>query len=553
MERLYEIVRGEGRTWWDRGAWLLLCALMVLVILTFHHYGISNDEEVQHRYGEMLLDFYSSGFADDSAFHFKDLYYYGGLFDMAAILLDRLLPLEIWDTRHLLSALIGVLGIAAVWRLGRLLAGPRVGFIAALLLALTGAWYGGMFNHTKDIPFATAMAWSLYFLCRVLAELPRPSPRTVIGFGLALGCALGIRVGAAVIVVPFAAGLTMWAIGCAGGTLKDRANQLVAIGARLLPAAALAYVVMAISWPWAVLDPLNPWRALDHFSQLEFPIRTILAGQVMWITEVPATYLPIYLVIKLPLLMLVGLLMATVYAGVRRWLPAQLRASSPEQRIGLMTCMLAGAFPIAWFIIEDLPAYDGIRHFLFVVPPLAVLAAFGLARGLDMLAMASLRLAVAGATAAFLVIVLQAHVLARLHPYEYVDYNALVGGLAGAQRKYVMDYWANTVPEATRALVAQLRLERPATAFLYPYKVWVCSERETFEAVAPPFLIWTRNPDEADFYIAPTHLNCDRPADWTPQRLKGRIIHTVERLGVSLAVVRDRRGVIASTKALPRS
>ncbi len=543
---------GRGN-WWDWAAWLLLSSLMLIVILTFQHYGISNDEEVQHRYGDMLLGFYASGFADHSAFHFKDLYYYGGLFDMAAILIDRLLPTEIWDSRHLLSALIGVLGIAAVWRLGRRLAGPSVGFVAALMLALTGAWYGGMFNHTKDIPFATAMAWALYFLCRLLAELPRPSSRTLTGFGLTVGCALGIRVGAAVIVVPLAAGLTMWAAFYAGGTLQDRAGQLAALGVRLLPAAALAYAIMAVSWPWAVLDPLNPLRALDHFSHMEYPIRTILAGKVMWITDVPASYLPIYLVIKLPLVMLIGLLLAAAYAIGRRHLAEPFRTCSPGQRLGLVATAVAAAFPIAWFIIEDLPAYDGIRHFLFVVPPLAVLAAFGIVRAIRLLTLAP-RPAVTVATAmATLAIAWQATVLARLHPYEYVDYNALVGGLAGANRRYVMDYWANTVPEATRALAAHLRRERPITAIHFPYKVWVCSERETFESVAPPFLIWTRNPDEADFYIAPTHLNCDRPADWTPQRLKGRIVHTVERLGVSLAVVRDRRGVTASTHSPPRS
>lgn len=51
----------------------LLVALGVFVLLTFRQYGISNDEEVQHTYGRMLLDFYMSGFADRSAFDHKNL------------------------------------------------------------------------------------------------------------------------------------------------------------------------------------------------------------------------------------------------------------------------------------------------------------------------------------------------------------------------------------------------------------------------------------------------------------------------------------------------
>jgi hypothetical protein len=537
---------------WDACAWVVLAGLVVIVALIFPHYGISNDEEVQHAYGGMLLSFYASRFADQSAFHFKDLYYYGGLFDMVAILLERVSPLDIWDTRHLLSALIGILGIAAVWRLGRRLAGPAVGFVALALLALTGAWFGAMFNHTKDIPFAVALAWSLLFVCRILAELPRPSWPAVIGLGMTVGFALGLRVGAVIVVLPLATGFVLWAAQQKGLAWRDRGVALAQAGLRLVPAAVLAYAMMAASWPWAVLDPLNPMRALAHFSTLNLPIQTIFEGQIMLIAEVPASYLPIYLIIKLPLVMLVGLLLAVGYGLTRRFLPQQLTASSPGQRLGLVATAVAAAFPIAWFVIDHLPAYDGIRHFLFVVPPLAVLAAFGLVRAVEGGLLMARPVAFAGGAAVVVALLWQGSVLVRLHPYEYVDYNALVGGLAGAQRRYVMDYWANTVPEATRGLIKRLKMERPGATFLGPYKVWLCNGEDAFEAVAPKTLSWTSEAEEADFYIAPTHLNCDAPAGWAPHLLKGRTIYTVERLGVPLAVVRDRRSVVATLKVSPR-
>ena len=48
--------------------------------------------------------------------------------------------------------------------------------------------------------------------------------------------------------------------------------------------------------------------------------------------------------------------------------------------------------------------------------------------------------------------------LVRLHPYEYMFYNPLVGGLEGAARRYEMDYWVNMMPEAVRALQDYLGL-----------------------------------------------------------------------------------------------
>jgi hypothetical protein len=38
-----------------------MAALIVIALLTFRDYAISNDEGVQHRYGELILSYYASG------------------------------------------------------------------------------------------------------------------------------------------------------------------------------------------------------------------------------------------------------------------------------------------------------------------------------------------------------------------------------------------------------------------------------------------------------------------------------------------------------------
>ena len=163
--------------------------------MTFGDYAISNDEAVQQRYGELIVAYYRSGFTDRSLFHYDNLYLYGGLFDVAAVLVQRALSfLDPYAIRHVLCALIGIAGIAGAAATARLVAGPRAGAIAAFAIAVCGPWYGSMFNHTKDIPFAAAMIGATYFLCRAARDLPRPRWRDVVGFGLMLGAALGMRV-----------------------------------------------------------------------------------------------------------------------------------------------------------------------------------------------------------------------------------------------------------------------------------------------------------------------------------------------------------------------
>ena len=97
-------------------------------------------------------------------------------------------------------------------------------------------------------------------------------------------------------------------------------------------------------------------------------------------------------------------------------------------------------------------------------------------------------------TACFL---LDAVTLVRLHPYEYLHYNPLVGGIEGASRRYDLDYWFGSMPEAIHRLEAYLRRTEHAetTRLAHPYSVAVCGERLPFEkTVTLPELRWDFKP-----------------------------------------------------------
>src|SRR6202035_3615186 len=122
----------------DLAAVLMMAALLALVLATFREYAVSNDEGVQHHYGELIIAYYQSGLADKSVFDFQNLYLYGGLFDIIAVLLAHFLPFDPYDIRHVMSALAGIGGVAATFATARMIAGPRAGLLAALALTLCG-------------------------------------------------------------------------------------------------------------------------------------------------------------------------------------------------------------------------------------------------------------------------------------------------------------------------------------------------------------------------------------------------------------------------------
>jgi Dolichyl-phosphate-mannose-protein mannosyltransferase len=522
---------------YDAIAAVLFGALLVLVALTFPDYAISNDEEVQQRYAELIVAYYQSGFVDQAVFHFRNLYLYGGLFDLAAVGLQSLLPLETYEVRHLLTALIGVGGIGAVWATARAIGGSRAGLLAALAIALCGTWYGAMFNHTKDIPFAAAMMGAVYCLLLIGRELPRPRWHLIAAFGLLCGCALGIRVLGALLVAYAGVVVLMYAPIGRGRYWRDAPGFMVRSGLRLLPAFVLAYAIMIVAWPWAALAPLNPLRAMTAFADFHYQIKTFLDGHVYYMADVPRWYVPTYMAIKLTLLLLIGAALALAFAMLPRR-AADTKNTGYRKEITLVS--LAAFFPLLCDVAAGGPAFSGMRHFLFTVPPIAVLAGLGL-NGLFARLQAWRPLVAACA----LVLILadlgwNATTLYRLHPDEYLYFNPLVGGLAGASRRYDTDYWVNIMPEAVTDLEQFLDRTEGGAAKTGPrhhYLVAVCGERLPFEKEADARLEWTRDSKRAEFFIAPTHMNCDRA-------LEGKVIANIERMGVVIGVVKDRRAII---------
>jgi hypothetical protein len=524
------IVRFES---YDIATVVLLVALVLIALTTYKDYSISNDEGVQHHYGELIIRYYTSGFKNQSLFSFQNLYLYGGLFDIIAVTFAHLVPIDPYDLRHIMCALIGIGGIGATAATARLIAGPRAGLIAAISLTLCGAWYGSMFNHTKDIPFAAAMIGATLLLIRIARRLQSPRALDIALFGLLAGCALGVRIVGLLLVIYVSFAIVLNRPRPSPGRMQLRFAVVSIV--RLLPALMLAYVIMILAWPWAALAPLNPVRGLLAFSEFNYSIRTVLDGRVYEMADAPRLYVPIYIMIRVPLLTLLGAALTMVAAQMLRGTAG----ASRQQYRDITLLSLTVIFPLACQVICHGPAFTGLRHFLFVIPSLAVLAGIGLDRALAWLRTRGR--AVAGAVLAVVTACLlwDAVTLVRLHPYQYLVYNSLVGGLDGASRRYDFDYWFGSMPEAINHLETYLRRTEPGneTRLTRVYSVAVCGERLPFEkAVTLPQLKWDFKHEwnESDFFIAPTQLNCDGDVD-------GKIIGTVERLGVVIATIKDLR------------
>lgn len=510
----------------------IFAALILFILLTFRHYGISNDEEVQHVYGRLLLDFYQSGFQDQSAFHYKNLYLYGGFFDVIAALLEKANVLWLWDMRHLLSAIFGLLGLLGVYKIAVELGSERSGMIALSLLTLTAAWTGAMFTHTKDIPFATCMTWALYYTIQVCKTAPVIPVQLSLKLGLAVGCALGMRIGGGFAVVYLILSLVLASVHLEKG-LQNRLNYLLKSSWRLLPAALLAFIVMAIFWPWGVMSPSHPAEAIKAFSNFSFNMLTIDDGLVTSIGDVPRTYLLHYLMVRLPELFLLGLLSFGVMVVLNLNKCKQYLAA--KETAAFIPLMVAILFPLVFVLIDKPALYNGVRHFTFVLPPLAVLAAMGIDGTWAALQSSKLKL-VSFVTICVCLAVITLIELIQLHPYEYIFYNHLAGDIKAAEKQWEGDYWSSSLREASKALMAL-----PLPKNQSPYLVAVCAENVQGSAYLDQRFQVTKDWVAADFYMSSTNMNCD-------QVLQGEVIAEVKRLNTVLAVLKDRRTLVGEAR-----
>jgi hypothetical protein len=526
----------------DRLSVLLVALALLLAVLTFRDYGVTWDEDAHNWYGNFVLDYYLSLFTDRTALHWRDLYNYGAIFDTLAAALNRVSPIGVYETRHLLNALIGILGVVGCGKLGRVLGGARAGLIAAVLLVLTPNYYGQMFNNPKDIPFAVGVVWATYYMVRIVPLLPQPPSSILIKLGVAVGMTMGVRIGGLLLLGELSLLLaldSLWRMIAARRALLLIKSAWTTFWRVFLPVLLIAYPVMLLFWPWGQTDPIeNPLRALAFFSHQTFPFPTLFAGRFVPASDLPWTYLPTYIAVALPELILVLLLCAPVVA-VAVVFGKECRIGR-EQALSHFILGFGIVFPVAFAISIKAVLFDGMRHFIFVLPLIAVVAALVGEQAWARLARFRYRWPIYGALAIYGLAHLS--VMVMLHPNQYIYYNAFVGGVEGAQRKFKLDYWANSYAEAVQGLEGYLITAYGLDFEDREFTVGVCGPPISADYYFPANFRYTRQRAQADFFIAFTKDNCDRA-------LPGRSVYRVERMGALLSVVLDRREILTEQRS----
>jgi hypothetical protein len=524
----------------------VLGAVLVVGLATAADYGLTVDEFNADDYGPKALAWYTSGFRDRSHFETVEfsLWYYGPWFHMLTAYVQSFDFADRITVRHAMTFLVGLAGVAALLPLGRLAVGRWAGLTAIALCLLTGYLYGSLFFTPIDVPFLAAMT-SATLAIVVMTRQVLPSWRATIGAGLLTGLAIATRTGGIITHAYLFGALVLCAAEAFATHGRVTLRYLAALGARYAAVIVIAWMTAIALWPWLQIDnPFEQFRiALVHFANIPMAFEFPHWGERISTDALPHSYIVGQLLARLPeafllllavagvravaaLAALVRAALASEASGQRGHFISVRAGHSPEpgssaresgagwraaalalaRRRALLVVCGAVILPLGFLVVQRATIYDGIRHVLFVIPMLAILAGAGLRALLPLLRRAPVvAAAVAGVYVGGVVTT-----LAVLHPLEYVAMNALAGGTRGAYDRFELDYWSLAATQALRRLERRLDYDPAVRTAETAPSILICipwREQIVDPMLKRPWVIET-DPDKADFIIATERLRC---------------------------------------------
>ncbi|MBN4074014.1 hypothetical protein JYT61_00475 [bacterium AH-315-E10] len=538
------------RITWMIKHWFLIFFLLLSFIFafTFQDYGVTWDEYVQSKYGEKSLAYFTSSFQDQSADSYLNLHFYGPLVELiSAVCYSGDLSEFKYEVRHVIISIFAMIAVIATFYFARFFKETRIAFLSVSCLLLMPRFYGHMFNNSKDLPFAALFIAALASMLLVArSDIDR---RWSIPFaGLMTGLCLSIRVGGfllfvyGVLILLAAIFIVYQSAKTQGVTPVEKFKSILKIKSNILLFSApiiiiiIAWLIMVAMWPFAHHDIIrNPLFAFKQSIQFFRPMSVYYAGEILQSNQLPRTYLLNYIFITTPIPILV---MAIFGSGICiiRMKNSQLE---PFNRLIHFTLILAVLFPLIYTLVFSPNIYDGVRHFLFILPFIAILSAVGCHHTYIMLSKRmpnkNVPIMVLGGFILFSPVIQ----LITLHPYQMTYFNCITGGMKKAGTMYDTDYWSSSYKEAIEwinsdskrlnkktvnvLLAANKNNKICATYYADPHITIYTMFETTGDTPFPPGY---------DYYVAMTRYQLDKNFP------DARIIHSIQRQGAVFTVIK---------------
>jgi hypothetical protein len=441
--------------------------------------------------------------------------------------------LEFRHTLVFLTSLLAYIGVAGIVTN---IVSSRFSGLAVIILALFPSWWGQTYFNQKDVPFASlftvATCAGACLLDRYIHAEERQDRNLThlsIAYGIIIGFVTGLRIaGCFLLFFLLATHFILIYPRWRQKTLAVLYSYRHQYGLLFLYWSLTTLIIYPASW-YHSLTPIGWfWQALFSLSKFQaWDLLVLFDGQNIPGKSLPWYYLPKTLWLTIPALFSFLFLIGVI--GII----LQFSRFSILQKASVILLGWQIFFLPLLAIARNSTLYDGMRHFLFIIPAIAAVVTIALVWIYQSLLGKFLKIA----ASVLLIISLSSIALdsIQLHPYQYLYYNRLSGGLAGANGRYETDYWGLSIREAIEWLNqngrsgSKIVVTGPLFAseiFADPQQNFQIESSESFELGGK---------DIPDYFLALHRF------DYPQKFPQCAIAHQVQRQGVPLTTIKTCR------------
>jgi tetratricopeptide (TPR) repeat protein len=212
----------------------------------------------------------------------------------------------------------------------------------------------------------------------------------------------------------------------------------------------IGYFAGLLFWPYALQNVfVHPVESLGVMEHYKVSIRQVFEGKLLWSTQLPWYYLPKWIFISTPVVILAGFVTFL-------WFFFRNVFSKSEGFFQILSegfILFAFVFPFIYVIAIDSNLYSGVRQMLFILPPAAILSVIGIFRLIKFLELKNRKISYAVYTFFFLLLALPLKHQASAFPADYVYFNSLVGGNKSVWGEYEYDYYFHGLKKPAEYLI----------------------------------------------------------------------------------------------------
>ncbi|HOM77715.1 MAG TPA: hypothetical protein PLT50_00715 [bacterium] len=524
---------------------LFTLAYFLFSIFTYKDYGVTYDEKVEYDAGKYLLTYYQkptsleyvSQLVNEKPAHIKHRHL--PLFSVYSriypALVNILNPNYYFEWFHLQNLLLGWFAFLFSYVLFFLhYKNGRKAVLAPIFVAFTAYFLGHIPANPKDVPFASCFLLGSLLIYYFRANKPNKINQNleILVLGLVFGLAISQR----------AVGLTLFLayaffefldLPCLDGFSLKKSNrsvhrffkentfikQFFDLLLRLMLIFIVSLLIWAIALPFLGANiPLNFYELLVNASRYaDWNREIIYFGEYLKKFERPWHYLFVYLGMKLPLFTLFSLFFGSLLVLFKKL------SYKKDHPIVLLSFLVFLNFAI--YLLVHPVVYNAIRHFLYLVLLVTLLACFLF---LDILSLLSPCFKKWVLVVTVIYFGFTAFRMIHLHPYEYIYFNEVTGGLKNVSGKFDTEYWGAAYKEAAEYV--------SDFAVFYgneDLRVYACTQRYVVSYYSDNKYQLVDQPNEADIILCDLHKDT-----LNNNNVKYPPIYSINREGVPIFIVR---------------